>query len=88
MIRAVFRVEPEEKEWLRRCARSERVPMAEVLRRAVRQYRVRRDSPPAAPDQLLLWQDSELWAADDGEAAPDPPTAERSPPGAHQVPAQ
>lgn len=66
MIRTVFRVEPEEKDWLRRCARSERVPMAEVVRRAVRQYRVRRESPPVAPDQLLLWQDPGLWAAADG----------------------
>lgn len=65
MIRTVFRVEPEEKDWLRRCARSERVPMAEVVRRAVRQYRVRRESPPA-PDQLLLWRDPGLWAAADG----------------------
>lgn len=66
MIRTVFRVEPEEKEWLRRCARSERVPMAEVVRRAVRLYRVRRDSPPPSPDQLLLWQEPDLWAADGG----------------------
>lgn len=69
MIRTVFRVEPEEKEWLRRCARSERVPMAEVVRRAVRLYRVRRDAPPPSPDQLLLWQEPGLWAARDGADA-------------------
>lgn len=71
MIRTVFRVEPEEKEWLRRCARSERVPMAEVVRRAVRLYRVRRDSPPPSPDQLLLWQEPDLWAADGGGGGDD-----------------
>ena len=69
MIRTVFRIEPEEKDWLRRCSRSEQVPMAEVLRRAVRQYRVRRDSPPAPPDQLRLWEDPTLWDGGDGAAA-------------------
>lgn len=70
MIRTVFRVEPEEKDWLQRCARSERVSMAEVVRRAVRLYRVRRDSPPPSPDQLLLWQEPALWApAADGSDA-------------------
>ncbi|HUF78247.1 MAG TPA: ribbon-helix-helix protein, CopG family [Thermoanaerobaculia bacterium] len=63
MIRTLFRLEPEEKDWLRRCARSERVSMAEVIRRAVRLYRVRRDYPPPPPDQLLLWDDPGLWAA-------------------------
>lgn len=63
MIRTLFRLEPEEKDWLRRCARSERVSMAEVIRRAVRQYRVRRDYPPPPPDQLRLWDDPGLWAA-------------------------
>lgn len=69
MIRTVFRVEPEEKDWLRRCARSERVSMAEVVRRAVRHYRVRRDAPPPSPDQLLLWQEPGLWAPGDGADA-------------------
>lgn len=69
MLRTVFRVEPEEKDWLRRCARSERVSMAEVVRRAVRLYRVRRDAPPPSPDQLLLWQEPGLWAARDGADA-------------------
>ncbi len=61
MIRTIFRLEPEEKEWLRRCARSESLPMAEVLRRAVRLYRVRREAPEPSPSQLLLWSDPGLW---------------------------
>jgi len=67
MIRTVFRLEPEEKDWLRRCARSERLPMAEVLRRALRHYRVRRETPEVPPSQLLLWSDPGLW---DEEAPP------------------
>lgn len=74
MIRTVFRLEPEEKDWLRRCSRSEQVPMAEVLRRAVRQYRVRRDAPPPQPDQLRLWEDAGLWSAGgDGRAREENP---------------
>ncbi len=71
MIRTVFRLEPEEKEWLRRSARSEHLPMAEVLRRAVRHYRVRREAPEPSPSQLLLWSDPALW--DEATEPPEQP---------------
>ena len=69
MIRTVFRLEPEEKDWLRRCARTEHLPMAEVLRRAVRLYRARREAPEPPPSQLALWDDPGLWG--DGAPAPE-----------------
>lgn len=71
MIRTVFRLEPEEKDWLRRCARSEQLPMAEVLRRAVRNYRVRRETPEPSPSQLVLWSDPGLWDEEAPSADPD-----------------
>lgn len=64
MIRTIFRIEPEEKDWLRRCSLGEGVPMAEVVRRALRQYRVRRDSPEPEPSQFRMWDDSEHWQGD------------------------
>lgn len=71
MIRTVFRLEPEEKDWLQRSARSEHLPMAEVLRRAVRLYRVRREAPEPSPSQLLLWSDPTLW--NERTSAPEDP---------------
>lgn len=64
MIRTIFRIDPEEKDWLRRCSHGEGVPMAEVVRRALRQYRVRRESPPAEPSQFRMWDESPFWHGD------------------------
>jgi len=53
MLRTVISLDPDDKAWLDRKARQERVPMARLVRRAIR--RMRRESPaePSRFERLL-----------------------------------
>lgn len=63
MIRTVISLDEADKEWLDRRARDERVPMTEVVREAVRHYRVECESI-SLPD--LLACSAGLWRGEDG----------------------
>jgi len=65
MIRTVISLDPEDKEWLDRRAQEEHVPMAQLIRRAVRCYREECESSSPSMDQLLQ-KTAGLWKAGDG----------------------
>jgi hypothetical protein len=67
MIRTIVSVDPDDKEWLDCKARDEHVSTAELIRRAIRKYRLEAetDNPPVA---ALLDSTRGLWKAGDGLA--------------------
>lgn len=66
MPRTVISIDPEDKRWLDREARRRNVPMTELVRQAVRNYRVRAESL-ARPDlQTALTRTSGIWRDDNG----------------------
>ena len=75
MPRTIISLSDEDKVWLDRQARTERVPMTELVRRAVREYRERcHTGGPRRLQELLGWT-SGCWTHGDGlryqEAARD-----------------
>ena len=66
MPRTIISLSDEDKVWLDRRSRAERVPMTEIVRRAVREYRERYDA--AGPSHLreLLGRTRGCWAHGDG----------------------
>jgi hypothetical protein len=65
MIRTVIGFEPEDKAWLDRQARREKVPMAELVRRAVRRMRQEQSAPSLSE---LLEASRGTWKGADGLA--------------------
>jgi hypothetical protein len=63
MIRTVISLDPEDKEWLEQKAKEERVPIARLVRRAVRRYR--EECELSSPS---LEETAGLWKAGDGLA--------------------
>ncbi len=66
MSRTIVNLEPEDKEWLDRVAASERLPMTEVVRRAVRQYRRQYEKQAKGDFEELLRRTKGCWTQDDG----------------------
>ena len=66
MPRTIISLSDEDKVWLDRQARAERVPMTELVRRAVREYRGRRDAGGSSRLQELLGRTSGCWTHGDG----------------------
>ena len=66
MPRTIVSLSDEDKGWLDRRSRAERVPMTELVRRAVREYRERYDA--GAPGRLreLLGRTRGCWTHGDG----------------------
>jgi len=64
MIRTIISLETEDKEWLDRKAASEGVPMAKLVREAIRRMRQHQD----VSFERLLKQTSGLWRRGDGLA--------------------
>ena len=64
MIRTVISLDRESKEWLDRCAREEKVSMAELIRTAIQRYRKEKGKPAHSMDELLK-QTSGIWKAGD-----------------------
>jgi len=62
MIRTVISIEPDEKSWLERRAKSVGVPMSELVREAIRRMRRQED----ASFDRLLEETSGLWTEGDG----------------------
>ncbi len=65
MPRTVISLPKEEKEWLDRQAKAERVPMTEIVRRAIRRYRQETRRKPGKDLHRLLQQTHGLWRGDD-----------------------
>ena len=65
MVRTVISLEDEDKAWLDRKAIEERVSMAELVRRAVRQFREERERK-SQPLRQLLEKTSGTWDGEDG----------------------
>ncbi|MHB1231155.1 MAG: ribbon-helix-helix protein, CopG family [Burkholderiales bacterium] len=65
MVRTVVSLDPEDKAWLDRVARGERVTMTEIVRRAIRRLRQQSGEPRQNIDALLA-STSGLWHAGDG----------------------
>jgi len=65
MVRTVISLELADKTWLDRRAREEKTSMAEVIRRAVRQYRDESEAR-AQPIGHLLEKTSGIWRQGDG----------------------
>jgi len=53
MIRTVISLDPDDKAWLDRRARQERVPMTRLVRQAVRRLRKESESSPSRFESLL-----------------------------------
>lgn len=66
MIRTMIGLGPEEKEWLDREARRQGVSMAELVRRAVQQYRRRRGADGSKDFEATLQRTRGLWKQGDG----------------------
>jgi hypothetical protein len=60
MVRTVISLDREEKRWLDRTARQERVSMSSLIRRAVSQLR-RRAEAEAPPVELLIRETRGIW---------------------------
>lgn len=66
MARTLINLDPADKAWLDREARLRHVPMTEIVREAVRDYRTRRESL-ARPDlQAALQQTAGIWRVGEG----------------------
>ena len=65
MVRTVIGLDPEDKRWLAEKAREEHMPMAEIVRRAIRN--LRRESEVATqPFDQLLRDTCGIWEQGDG----------------------
>jgi len=65
MVRTVVSLDPEDKAWLDRKARQEKVPMTELVRRAIRRYRENSEAPSGDFAEILR-RTSGIWQAGDG----------------------
>lgn len=65
MTRSIITLDPDDRAWLMRKAKQERVPMTELVRRAVRQFR-RQSGPTTSPFEQVLSETAGLWTQGDG----------------------
>lgn len=68
MPRTIINLDPDDKAWLDRQARDRRVPMTELVRQAIRSYRVREESRGMPDLQAALCQTAGIWRQGDGLA--------------------
>lgn len=65
MPRTLINLDPDDKEWLDREARLRHVPMTELVRRAVRDYRARQESLARPSLQTALSRTAGIWRQGD-----------------------
>ncbi len=65
MVRTVINLDPEDKAWLDRKAKEEKVSMTELVRRAVRRMREAEAETPKTFERLLQ-QTRGIWTQGDG----------------------
>lgn len=68
MPRTLINLDPEDKAWLDQEARARHVPMTELVRQAVRAYRVRAESMNRPDLQSALSRTAGIWRTGDGLA--------------------
>lgn len=68
MPRTVISIDPDDKRWLDHEARERHVSMAELVRQAIRSYRVRTEALSKPDLQGALDRTAGLWRAGDGLA--------------------
>lgn len=66
MQRTLINLDPDDKSWLDREAKTRHVSMTEIVRRAVRAYRVREESHGQLQLQSLLRETAGIWHHGDG----------------------
>ncbi len=68
MTRTLINIPEEDKQWLDDAARERQVPMTELVREAVREYRVRQESIRRPDLAAALRRSSGVWRKGDGLA--------------------
>jgi len=68
MPRTVINLDPEDKQWLDREARAQRVPMTELVRQAVHSYRLREEARAEPELHRALSRTAGIWKAGNGLA--------------------
>lgn len=68
MPRTLINLDPEDKRWLDREAQARHVPMTELVRQAVRAFRVREESRAIPSLQSALDRTAGIWRSGDGLA--------------------
>jgi hypothetical protein len=68
MPRTVINLDPKDKAWLDREAKVRRVSMTELVRQAVRAYRIRQESLDRPNLQQVLARTGGIWRSGDGLA--------------------
>lgn len=68
MAKTLINLDPEDKNWLDQEARRRRVPMTELVRQAVRGYRLRVESDARPSLAQALAQTAGIWRSGDGLA--------------------
>jgi len=66
MLRTLISLDLRDKTWLDEQARAQRVPMTELVRRAVRAYRHSTGAPQQSEFRRILARTSGIWRAGDG----------------------
>ncbi len=67
MVRTLISLDTDDKAWLDRVARAERVPMTQLVRRAIRRLREEQEAAPHGFDRLLR-ETAGSWRRGDGLA--------------------
>jgi hypothetical protein len=68
MARTLINLDPDDKHWLDREARKRHVPMTELVRQAIRSYRMREESRGRPALQNALARTAGIWRQGDGLA--------------------
>lgn len=68
MPRTLINLNPDDKRWLDREARARHVPMTELVRQAVRDYRIREESRAKPALHAALEHTAGIWRSGDGLA--------------------
>jgi hypothetical protein len=66
MPRTLINLDPDDKAWLDREAAARNVPMTELVRQAVRAFRIREESLGAGDLQSAVRETAGLWQVGDG----------------------
>ena len=67
MVRTIVSLDDDDKAWLDRAARSQRVPMTKLVRHAIRRLRQEQEAAPQGFERLLR-ETAGTWKAGDGLA--------------------
>ena len=68
MPRTLINLDPEDKAWLDRESHARQVPMTELVRQAVRAYRLREENLGSKDLQAVIRETAGIWQVGDGLA--------------------